>query len=104
MILGKINGITKSFDSKILFDAAKSINPNLILLETDYKTNFTYKDVEVKVIESDIINLELDTSKFSVSVFQNQIADFTIEELEFFLKDKRKSIVKIAEKRINELS
>jgi NADH dehydrogenase FAD-containing subunit len=121
MILGEKDGIVKTFDSKQLFDAAKSIDPGLTLVQSEYKQNYSFEDIEVKVItpkgvkeiepkvltfddEPELIQSEFNTSDFTGIQFETQINDFTIEQLKLFANDSRRTISKKAIKKIQEIS
>jgi hypothetical protein len=89
-----------------LFKNAKELDNQWTLVDANYSTE--PKKIAVKKVEPvQEIDLteepEINTEDFTVKTFTENLANFTEEELQVFLTDSRKSIVKLAQKQLKSL-
>jgi len=87
------------------FEHAKLFTPGLILLDESSKSPVKQvnQQVKVEIIEPKKVvepKKTFDTLEYSVTGFQREKANFTKEQLEGFLNDKRATIVKLAKKEL----
>jgi len=103
-----------TFSSMALYNAWKQYDTEAKLMSPNFVPEKLTKVVQAKIIKKDLTENQeekqikqaekFDTSKYSTSKFRAEIYDFTVEQLELFAKDKRKTISKEAKQLIKKLT